>query len=83
MNSDTFASSLARLCLVSSLEKFSFHGVRFLLVLSMTKMFFIDASTACLVYGGFMAFTFCTPILSGWLVDNFLGNRLVSLWGGP
>ena len=82
MNSDTFASSLARLCLVSSLEKFSFHGVRLLLVLSMTKMFFIDASTACLVYGGFMAFTFCTPILSGWLVDNFLGNRLVSLWGG-
>lgn len=82
MNSTPFKANLTRLCFITSLEKFTFHGIRFLLVLSMTKMFALDGTTTCLIYGGFMALTFCTPLLSGWMIDNFLSNRLVSLWGG-
>ena len=61
-------------------ERFSYYGMRALLVLYLTKSL-IDGGlgftddNASLLYGFFTGFVYFTPLIGGWLADNYLGQR--------
>ncbi|WCT74111.1 peptide MFS transporter [Sphingomonas naphthae] len=63
-------------------ERFSFYGMRGLLVLYLTKHFLFDKSHASLVYGAYLSLVYITPVIGGWLADRYLGGRKAVLFGG-
>ncbi|SDE51998.1 peptide MFS transporter [Riemerella columbipharyngis] len=68
-------------------ERFSYYGMRGILVLYLTKKYMegglnIDSSTATLIYGWFTGLVYFTPLIGGWLADNFLGQRKAITIGG-
>jgi proton-dependent oligopeptide transporter, POT family len=75
---------MALLCLIGALEKFSYNGLRALLVLYLTSELLFADGQAFAVYGAIVSLGFVTPILGGWISDSFLGNRkslfLGALW---
>src|SRR5579871_96992 len=68
-------------------ERFSFYGMRALLVLFMTKtvaeggLGFTTARSTN-IYGNYMMFVYLTPIAGGLLADMFIGARRSVLIGG-
>jgi proton-dependent oligopeptide transporter, POT family len=73
---------LTILFLTEMWEKFSYFGMRALLVYYMTKALAIPQESASWIYGGYTAFTYFTPILGGVIADRFLGRRKAVIAGG-
>ena len=73
---------LTILFLTEMWEKFSFFGMRALLVYYMIKQLAIPQSHASLIYGGYAAFAYFTPILGGLIADRKLGRRRAVIIGG-
>ena len=68
-------------------ERFSYYGMRGILILYLTKTFLegglaFDEGTASLIYGWFTGFVYFTPLIGGWLADKYLGQRLSITIGG-
>ena len=63
-------------------ERFSFYGMRALLVLYMTKQLFYGDARAYGVYGAYGALVYAAPVLGGFLADRFLGYRKAIILGG-
>lgn len=63
-------------------ERFSFYGMRALLVFYMTKVFLFSDHKAYGIYGGYMALVYATPFIGGWISDKILGNRKAVILGG-
>ncbi|UYZ63925.1 peptide MFS transporter [Hymenobacter weizhouensis] len=68
-------------------ERFSYYGMRGLLVLYLTKTALegglgIPEASASLIYGYFTGFVYFTPIIGGWLADKYIGQRRAILAGG-
>ncbi len=63
-------------------ERFSFYGMRALLVLYMTKHLLFDDDMAFGVYAAYMSLVYVTPIIGGILADKVLGFRKAILLGG-
>ena len=68
-------------------ERFSYYGMRGILILYLTKSFLagglaIDKQDASLIYGFFTGFVYLTPIIGGWLADKYLGQRHAVTIGG-
>lgn len=68
-------------------ERFSYYGMRGILILYLTKTLLegglaIDPQEASLIYGFFTGFVYFTPLLGGWLADRYLGQRLSITIGG-
>ncbi|HET7322091.1 MAG TPA: peptide MFS transporter, partial [Longimicrobiaceae bacterium] len=68
-------------------ERFSYYGMRALLVLFMTDAiathglgFTVERAAA--VYGLYTAAVYLTTLPGGWIADNVLGQRKAVLWGG-
>ncbi|KGJ96243.1 peptide MFS transporter [Colwellia psychrerythraea] len=68
-------------------ERFGYYGMRALLVL------YLIASTqdggfgwtnqeALRLYGFFTMAVYLTPVIGGWLADNYIGQRKAIIWGG-
>ena len=72
---------LTILFLTEMWEKFSFFGMRALLVYYMTKRLGFPQEKASLIYGAYAAFVYFTPIAGGWLADRYLGARRAVLIG--
>ncbi len=66
---------LTILFLTEMWEKFSFFGMRALLVYYMTKQLGFETAKASMIYGIYAAFVYFTPIAGGWLADRYLGAR--------
>ena len=68
-------------------ERFSYYGMRALLVLFMTTaatqggLGFSDKTSAA-VYGTYTMSVYLLSILGGFIADNFIGSRKAVLWGG-
>jgi POT family proton-dependent oligopeptide transporter len=64
-------------------ERFSYYGMRALLVFYMLKGFLAygDAQ-AYAVYGAYTALVYMTPFFGGWLADRVLGQRRAVVLGG-
>lgn len=63
-------------------ERFSFYGMRALLVLYMTKHLLFDDDMAFGVYAAYMSLVYVTPMIGGILADKILGFRKAILLGG-
>ena len=63
-------------------ERFSFYGMRALLVLYMTKQLIFDDQFSFGVYAAYMSLVYVTPIIGGVLADNYLGYRKSIFLGG-
>ena len=66
---------LAILFLTEMWEKFSYYGMRALLVYYMTKQLMIGQGQASFIYGTYTAFAYFTPIFGGAIADRWLGKR--------
>ncbi|RYG49578.1 MAG: MFS transporter, partial [Chitinophagaceae bacterium] len=68
-------------------ERFSYYGMRAILILYLTKKYVegglaIDTSQASLLYGYFTGLVYFTPLIGGWLADKFIGQRNAITIGG-
>jgi len=63
-------------------ERFSFYGMRALLVLYMTKHLLFDDDMAFGVYAAYMSLVYVTPMIGGILADKILGYRKSIILGG-
>src|SRR5579871_320147 len=78
---------LATLFFLEMWERFSYYGMRALLILFMTAtvaqggLGFADAKAGA-IYGGYTASVFLLSLPGGWLADRVLGQRRAVLYGG-
>lgn len=72
---------LAILFFTEMWEKFSFFGMRTLLVYYMTKQLLIGQERASLIYGLYAAGAYLTPIAGGYIADRWLGARRAVIAG--
>ncbi|ADF41264.1 peptide MFS transporter [Priestia megaterium] len=68
-------------------ERFSYYGMRAILVLYLTATaaqggLGVDKATALSLYGTFTSAVYITPMIGGYLTDRFLGRRLAITIGG-
>ena len=56
-------------------ERFSYYGMRALLVFYLTKHFLFDQSAAYGLYGAYTTLVYITPVIGGMLADRYLGHR--------
>ena len=73
---------LTVLFLTETTEKFSYYGMRAILVLYMTKSLLIPQETSSLIYGVYTWAAYVTPVIGGFIADQFLGRRKSVLIGG-
>ncbi|HEY6559955.1 MAG TPA: peptide MFS transporter [Polyangiaceae bacterium] len=63
-------------------ERFSFYGMRALLVFYMTRHFLFSDNAAYAVYGSYTALVYATPVIGGLIADRLLGLRKSVVLGG-
>ena len=62
-------------------ERFSYYGMRALLILYLTKHWLFSDGDAGVIYGAYTALVYITPVLGGYLADKYLGQRKAVLFG--
>jgi POT family proton-dependent oligopeptide transporter len=63
-------------------ERFSFYGMRALLVLYLVNQFKLERAVALEIYAIFTGLVYVTPIIGGLLADKILGQRKAVFIGG-
>ena len=63
-------------------ERFSFYGMKFLLLLYLTKYHLFSDSNGLEVLGGYAALVYAMPVIGGLLADRYLGMRKAVVFGG-
>jgi POT family proton-dependent oligopeptide transporter len=63
-------------------ERFSYYGMRALLIFYLTKHWLFADDKANLIYGAYTSLVYITPVLGGYLADRYLGQRKAVLFGG-
>lgn len=84
-NRKVHPGALFLLFFVELWERFSYYGMRALLVLYMisrTAELRYDEATAYATYAAYGAMVYATPIFGGFLAERILGYRRSILWGG-
>lgn len=72
---------LAILFFAEMWERFSYYGMRALLLLYLTKHWLYSDGEASVIYGAYTALVYITPVLGGYLADRWLGQRKAVLFG--
>ncbi|MET0363877.1 MAG: peptide MFS transporter [Sphingobium sp.] len=62
-------------------ERFSYYGMRALLIFYLTKWWLFSDGKANLIYGAYTSLVFITPMLGGYLADRYLGQRKAVQFG--
>ncbi len=62
-------------------ERFSFYGMRALLIFYLTQHWLFNDSKSNLIYGAYLSLVYITPVLGGYLADRYLGQRKAVLFG--
>ncbi len=62
-------------------ERFSYYGMRALLIFYLTKHWLFSDGEAGVIYGSYTALVYITPVLGGYLADRWLGQRKAVLYG--
>jgi POT family proton-dependent oligopeptide transporter len=63
-------------------ERFSFYGMRALLIFYLTQHFLFSDRDASYAYGAYMSLIYISPLMGGYLADRYLGQRKSVLFGG-
>ncbi|MEO1476006.1 MAG: peptide MFS transporter [Pseudomonadota bacterium] len=62
-------------------ERFSYYGMRALLIFYLTQHWLFSDSQSGVIYGAYTALVYITPVLGGYLADRYLGQRKAVLFG--
>ncbi len=62
-------------------ERFSYYGMRALLILYLTKYHLFSSGKASMIYGAFVGLVYMMPIVGGYLSDRYLGSRKAVTYG--
>ena len=63
-------------------ERFSYYGMRALLMLYMVKYLMFSTEKSAQVYGWYTGLVYLTPLLGGYIADRYLGQRRAIVIGG-
>ncbi|HEX6635983.1 MAG TPA: peptide MFS transporter [Usitatibacter sp.] len=74
--------ALSTLFFTEMWERFSYYGMRALLVLYLVHALGYERSDALELYATYTGLVYITPILGGYLADRYLGTRKAILVGG-
>lgn len=72
---------LAILFLTEMWERFSYYGMRALLILYLTQHFLFSDERSTVLYGAYTALVFVMTIIGGVLADRYLGSRKAVTFG--
>ncbi|HET9511416.1 MAG TPA: peptide MFS transporter [Sphingomonas sp.] len=72
---------LARLFSTEMWERFGYYGMRALLMLYLTQHFLFGDRQAAGLYGGYTALVYLTPLVGGYLADQYLGSKRAVKFG--
>ncbi|MFC4253956.1 MFS transporter [Altererythrobacter xixiisoli] len=62
-------------------ERFSYYGMRALLIFYLTKHWLFSDEQSGVIYGAYTALVYITPVLGGYLADRWLGQRKAVMYG--
>ncbi len=62
-------------------ERFSYYGMRALLIFYLVQHWMFSDSEASVIYGAYTALVYIAPVIGGYLADRYLGQRKAVLFG--
>ena len=62
-------------------ERFSYYGMRALLIFYLTKHWLFSDEKSGVIYGAYTALVYITPVVGGYLADRWLGQRKAVVFG--
>ncbi|GAA3787713.1 peptide MFS transporter [Qipengyuania pelagi] len=62
-------------------ERFSYYGMRALLIFYLVQHWLFTDSEASIIYGAYTALVYITPVVGGYLADRYIGQRKAVLFG--
>ena len=62
-------------------ERFSYYGMRALLIFYLVQHWLFSDSEASVIYGAYTALVYITPVVGGYLADRYIGQRKAVLFG--
>jgi proton-dependent oligopeptide transporter, POT family len=63
-------------------ERFSYYGMRAILIFYLVRHWDFNDAKSNLIYGAYTSLVYITPMLGGYLADRYLGQRRAVLFGG-
>ncbi len=63
-------------------ERFSFYGMKALLIFYLTKYHLFSDSAGNLIIGSYAALVYAVPVIGGFIADKYLGFRKAIIFGG-
>lgn len=63
-------------------ERFSYYGMRAILIFYLTQHWLFSDAKSNLIYGAYTSLVYITPVLGGYLADRYLGQRKAVVFGG-
>ncbi len=62
-------------------ERFSYYGMRALLIFFLTQHWLFSDERSSIIYGAYTALVYITPVIGGYIADRYLGQRKAVLFG--
>jgi len=62
-------------------ERFSYYGMRALLIFYLVQHWLFSDAEASIIYGAYTALVYITPVVGGYLADRYIGQRKAVLFG--
>ncbi|MDT0576874.1 peptide MFS transporter [Croceicoccus sp. F390] len=62
-------------------ERFSYYGMRALLIFYLTQHWLFSDGESGVIYGAYTALVYITPVLGGYLADRYIGQRKATAFG--
>ena len=62
-------------------ERFSYYGMRAILIFYLTWHFLFDSEFSITLYAAYVALVYLGPLLGGWLADRYIGFRKAVTFG--
>jgi POT family proton-dependent oligopeptide transporter len=81
-NSSKHPEGLFVLFFTEMWERFSYYGMRAILVLYLTKALMTEKADASNIYGSYTGLVYLTPLIGGYIADRYWGNRKSIFFGG-
>ena len=63
-------------------ERFSFYGMKALLIFYLVKYHLFNDEEGNFIVGSYAAMVYATPVIGGYLADKYLGFKKAVIWGG-
>ena len=65
----------------STAERFSYYGMRAIFILFLTQALLFDKEAAASIYGSYTGLVYLTPLIGGYIADEYWGIRRSVFWG--